>query len=423
MNPIDLKNILSEDLTQIFWRLGICILIGILVGAEREHSKKEGKIFAGIRTFPLISILGFLSALISSFTSYFVLITVFIGFCLMVISSYVMFALDGKRGVTTDMAGLIVFLLGALTYWNFIVFSISVAVVVTGLLSLQPQLGAWTRKIVEEDIYATLKFATITLIILPILPNHTFGPFDILNPYQIWLMVILIAGINFLGYVLFKLTKTEKAIPLVGLVGGIVSSTAVALTFSQRSKEMANLGKLFASAIILASTIMLPRVLLETFILNQSLFYHLLIPVSILTVFSALVSLFLWHNAKSQAVESVSLSNPFKLRTAIKFGLLFAGILFISKASQIYIGNTGIYYTSILDGLADVSAVTLSLCNLAQSTISNSVASIGIILAIMTNTLVKCGIVLFIGEVSLRKNIIMSYLVIFIVAFIVLLFV
>jgi uncharacterized membrane protein (DUF4010 family) len=412
---IDPSKVLSEDLTQLFWRLAICVLIGILVGTEREHSKKEGRIFAGIRTFPLISMMGFLSALIASFTSSLVFVVSLFAFIILVIASYIMFALDGKRGVTTDMAGILVFILGALVYWNFIVFSVAVAVVITALLSLQPQLSAVTKRIVEEDIYATLKFATITLIILPILPDKTFDPLNVLNPRHIWYMVILIAGISFAGYVLIKFSKADKAIPITGLLGGIVSSTAVTLTFSQKSKESLGFERHFATGIILASTVMLPRTLLEAFVLNQGLFFTLLLPISILLITGIVTSLILWRRSLRQVAESVEVSNPFRLMTAIKFGLIFAVILFISKASLTYLGTNGIYYACILGGLTDVSAVTLSMANLTQSTVTNNIASTGIIMAILANTVVKCGIAIFIGSPQFRKYIAYSYGVIFLI--------
>jgi uncharacterized membrane protein (DUF4010 family) len=420
---IDPTKVLSEDLSQLFWRLGICILIGVLVGAEREHSKKEGRIFAGIRTFPLISMMGFLSAMISTFTSPLVFVVSTLAFVLLVIAAYIMFALEGRRGVTTDMAGILVFLLGALVYWHFIVFSVAVAVVITALLSLQPQLNQITKKIVEEDIYAILKFATITIIILPILPDKTFDPLNVLNPRQIWYMVILIAGISFTGYVLIKFTRADRAIPLTGLLGGIVSSTAVSLTFSQKSKESLGLERHYATAIILASTVMLPRTLLESFVISQSLFFTLLLPISILLIAGILTSLFLWRRSlQQQASGSVEVSNPFKLMTAIKFGLIFAVILFISKASQTYLGTNGIYYACILGGLTDVSAVTLSMANLTQSSVPTNVASTGIIMAILANTVMKFGICFFIGSPLFRKYIAYSYGIIFLVGILIILF-
>jgi uncharacterized membrane protein (DUF4010 family) len=420
----NVPNLISEDLVGLFERLAITILGGVLIGLEREsHVKKEGMLFAGVRTFPMISMLGFLSALISAFTTPWVFILTFFGFFLLVIASYVVTALEGERGITTETAAILVFVFGALVYWKFTTIAVAVTVIVMAFLSLQPQLSKLARNLVEEDIYATLKFAVITLIILPILPDATFGPLDVLNPRQIWYMVILIAGISFAGYLLVKFIGTDKAIPLTGLLGGLVSSTAVALSFSQKSRVAKDLTKHFAAAIILASTVMFPRVLLEVFVINQSLFYFLITPIAILILVGLITSVVLWLSARSQAVESVELNNPFELWSAIKFGLIFAAILFISKAAQVYLGTNGIYYASILGGLTDVDAVTLSMANLAKSSITEKVASTAILMAILSNTVVKWGIAFFLGSSSLRKYTLPSYGSVFLVGIILILFV
>jgi uncharacterized membrane protein (DUF4010 family) len=419
----NVSNLISEDLLGLFERLAITILGGVLIGLEREsHVKKEGMLFAGVRTFPLISMLGFLAALISTFTSTWAFILIYFGFFLLVIATYIMTALEGERGITTESAALLVFLFGALIYWKFTTIAVAVTVVVMAFLSLQPQLSKLARNLVEEDIYATLKFAVITLIILPILPDETFGPFDVLNPRQIWYMVILIAGISFAGYLLVKFIGSDKAIPLTGLLGGLVSSTAVALSFSQKSKGAKDLSKHFAAAIVLASTIMFPRVLLEVFVINQTLFYTLILPISILIIVGLVTSVILWFSARSQAVESVELNNPFELWSAIKFGLIFAVILFVSKAAQVYLGTNGIYYASILGGLTDVDAVTLSMANLAKSSITEKVASTAIMMAILSNTIVKWGIAFFLGSSSLRKLTLPSYGLVFLVGIVLILF-
>jgi uncharacterized membrane protein (DUF4010 family) len=394
----------GEDLSQLFQKCAVSVLVGALVGLEREyaHGQKE-QLFAGVRTFPLISLFGFVAALLAAHISTWIFVAALLGFASLVIASYIFVARTGDIGATTEIAALLVFLFGALIYWDYIALAVALAVVVTLFLSMRVTLHTIVGKMVAEDIYATLKFAIITVIVLPLLPDRTFGPLDVLNPRHIWYMVILIAGISFAGYVLVKIFGSQKGIQITGLLGGMVSSTAVTLSFSRKSREAERLSRNFAAAIILASTIMYPRVLLEIVAVNQSLAQKMLLPIALLVVAGVTVSLFLWLRSRGEQVEEVKLKNPFELSSAIKFGLVFALILFVSKAAQVYLGSSGIYGASALAGLTDVDAVTLSMANLAKSTISESVAATAILLAIISNTLVKGGITIALGSAALRR--------------------
>lgn len=394
-----------SDVTVLFQKAGISLLVGALVGIERERSLEERhKLFAGIRTYPLIGLAGFLSALIGHIVSHWVLVALASAFFGLVIVSYVFEARDGFYGATSEVSAVIIFLLGALIYWEMYAISIAAGVIVALFLSLKSPLEAFIKRVSEEDLYATLKFAIITAIILPVLPNQTFGPLDVLNPRHIWYMVVLIAGISFFGYILVKVFGSRKGIALTGLLGGLVSSTAVTLSFSQKSKVAPELGKTFASAIVLACTIMYPRILIMIAVTNQKLFQFIWPFVAILTLVGIASSVLLLFGVRKHTYDDVKLANPFELFSAIKFGLIFAAILFVSKAAQIYLGDNGVLLAAGLAGTTDVDAITLSMANLSKAgSVTDSVAAIAIILAITVNTIVKAGIAMSLGAVTLRR--------------------
>ncbi|OGU56725.1 MAG: hypothetical protein A2V66_04650 [Ignavibacteria bacterium RBG_13_36_8] len=391
-------------LPALWQRIVIALLIGLLIGVERERKRKtsEGS-FAGIRTFPLISILGFLAALISSFTTIEAYLIIFMSFGILVAISYYFSAKKGGIGGTNEITLLLVFVLGSLVYWGHILLSAALAVILLMFLTLKAEFHTFAGAIEQEDIFATLKFAIITIIILPLLPNEAFDPFNVLNPRKIWYMVVLIAGISFVGYVLFKLIGAKRGIQVLSILGGLASSTALTLSFTHQSKDIKKYSRNFAAGIVLASTILFPRILIIVFIVNRSLAEALLFPVLLFTTVGIFMSLLIWRKSKSSEMEEVQLTNPFKLMIALKFGLLFAVILFVSSAAQHYLGNKGVYYTSMFAGFADLDAIALTIVDLLKKNLTINVATISIVIAFTANTIVKAGIAYFWGSKELKK--------------------
>ncbi len=396
----------GEDLFILFQKLIIVILIGVLIGLEREHSRpSEEKTFAGVRTFPLISILGFAAALISSITSFWIYFAVFIGFSALITTSHVFSAKLGRPGGTSEITTFLVFILGSLVYWNFIVLAAIIAVITATFLTLKIQLHRFVGKISEEDLYATIKLAIITVIVLPLLPNRNVGPLDILNPRMIWLMVIFVGGISFIGYIFIKFFGEDKGILITGLLGGLVSSTAVTFSLSKKSKENSELAENFALGIILASAVMFPRIFIIILVLNDSLINPLWFPLLLLTFINIGVGYFMFRNIKNnKSKEMIELNNPFKLRSALIFGGIFAVMIFVSKAAQMYLGNGGIYAASALGGLTSVDAIIISLTQLITQKLNSNIISIAVIIVIISNSIFKSGIALIWGtkELGLR---------------------
>jgi len=396
--------------TDLFYRFGAALAIGFLVGLQREYAYggPGRKIFAGERTFALMGLVGCTAAMAADVLASpwpFVGILTLMG-ALITVAHFVS-AWRGEVGLTTEVAALVTVLAGALCYWGYLALAAAVAVATTVLLSLKMEMDTFVRRITREDVYATLKFAVITAIVLPVLPNQTFGPppLDVLNPYKIWLMVVFISGISFLGYVLVKLVGSRQGIGLTGLLGGLVSSTAVTLSFAQRSQREAELAKPFALAITVAWTVMFSRVLVEVAALNTALLRVLWLPIAASAVAGLAYCVYLYFAQRTDEEGEIAFSNPFELGPALKFGLIYAVILLVSKAAQIYLGNTGIYLSSIIAGLADVDAITLSMAELSRAAggVDLVTAERAIVLAAMSNTAVKGGIVLTSGSPALRR--------------------
>jgi uncharacterized membrane protein (DUF4010 family) len=401
------------DLVILFQRFGIALALGLLIGLEREREKGE-EAFAGIRTFPLITMMGCAAGLLNDFYAPWSFVIAFLILSAFVLASYVLTASAGAPGLTTEIASLLGFLFGALVWWNRIELAAALAVVTVLLLATKRPLEQLSQRIGPQDITAALQFGVITLVILPILPDKTYGPLDVLNPRDIWKMVVLIAGINLVGYAAIKVLGSRQGIGLAGLLGGLVSSTAVALGFSRRSRSEEVLSPALALGIVLASTIMFVRVLIEAFTVNLELGKVLLAPIASAGGVGILACVYLWFSQSRRAgklkkgkprgaEESVEASNPFELWPAIQFGLLFGLILFISKAAQEYAGTAGVYLSSAVAGLTDVDAITLSLSNLAGDVISKRVAAQGITLAALANTAVKGFISATAGSSLLRR--------------------
>ena len=398
----------------IFLRFGAALLIGVLIGMQREYaygfSKGKG-LFAGARTYALMALFGASAGLLADlFKSPWVFIGLVIMLGTMIIVAYFITATGREEiGITSEVAALITILIGGICYFQSVQFAAALGVATTVLLAVKWELREFVRVITQEDVFATLQFAVITAIVLPVLPNTTFGPppLDILNPYQIWKMVVFISGINFLGYIMVKFVGPKKGLGISGLLGGLASSTAATMSFSQRSKAEEGLEKPFAVAIITGWVIMFIRVIVEVAVVNSRLLPSVWPTLAAMGFAGLVYAIYLYFTQSALDEEELSLSNPFELGPAIKFGLIYALILLVTKAAEIYIGEKGIFITSFFAGLADVDAITLSISDLTRldGTISLNTGRIAVVLATISNTLAKGVLVFSLGSKSLRKYI------------------
>ena len=390
------------------WEFGSALGLGVLIGLERQRTRGDSEVFAGVRTFALVALFGSVSVFASeqSGLPWLVGLT-FLSVLAVVITAYQATSRKGAIGATTEVSVLITFFIGCICAWGQVGIAGAVTVVAMLLLSLKSWLHNLAKRIEPSDVEATLKFAIITLIVLPLVPNTNFGPegLEVINPYKTWLMVVLIAGLNFVGYILVKVLGREHGFGLTGLLGGLVSSTAVTLGFSQRSRIEPNLAPVLTLSILLAWTVMYFRVVIEVGVVNFALAKDLTLGMLFMGIVSLAICLLLWRKGRSkEKAEVESGHNPFELGDAIKFGGLFAVVIFIASAAQAYFGDTGLYVAGALAGLTDVDAIALSMANLAQQNPDSSTAAARtIVIAVISNTMVKCGMAIWLGAPSMRR--------------------
>ena len=402
-------------------RFSAALGLGLLLGLERERKRDAELLFGGVRTFALIALLGALGAFLErDLNQGWLVLAAFLAVSALVVVSYTTTASRGELGITTEISALLAFIVGALCGWDRVGVASVVTVVCLLLLTLKDYLHRLARRVELEDVEATLKFAVISVIILPLLPNEAFGPppLNVINPYKIWLMVVLIAGLNFLGYVLVKVLGNEHGLVVTGILGGLVSSTAVTLSFSQRSRQEPAMSSAFVLAIVVSWTIMFLRVVVMVGLVNPSLAAVLGLPLGLMAATGMLVSLVLWRRTRSQETGVVAAgANPFELGQAIKFGLLFGVVTVVAKAAEVYLGETGLYLAGAVAGLTDVDAISLSMANLAAAEPENlTIVARTIVIAVLSNTLVKAGMGVFLGTPALRRTLLLATLFLLIAA-------
>lgn len=398
----------------LFYRFGTALVIGLLVGLQREFTQTRSAgdphaAFAGARTFALLSLLGCTAAFVSHKTGSPLPVTAILLISgAMIITSYYVSANAGRLGLTSEVAAMVTVLAGSLCYWGELTFAAALAVTTTVVLALEVQTRTLASKLTAEDVRSTLTFAVLTLVILPVLPRESIAPppFDVLVPHKLWLMVVFISGISFLGYVMIKVVGPRRGVALTGLFGGLASSTAVSLSFAQRSHGMDRLARPFALAILLAWTIMFVRVIVEVAVINAQLLRDVWLPLCAATTVSLAYCTYLYFSQPEKQEQSEdNFTNPFELRPALTFGLIYMAILLATNLARIYFGDKGIYLSSIVSGLADVDAITLSMAELSRDpdNIDHATAARAIVLAAASNTVVKAGIVLTTGSAALRR--------------------
>lgn len=378
---------------ELFLRLGLALAIGLLVGIERGWKRREapeGSRIAGIRTFGLIGLLGGLWALLGRELGNILLGVAFATLALLMIVAYVRdVRVDRDVGITSVVAALVTFALGALAVQGYMAVAAAGAVVTTTLLSVKPVLHRWLLNVEALPLLAGLKLLLISVVVLPVLPNQGYGPWQALNPYIIWWMVVLIASISFAGYLAIKTVGAHRGILLTGLFGGMVSSTATTINLARLIKGT-RLRAILAAGIVVAAATMFPRMLLEVAVVNVALVPKFILPLGLMTLTAAAGAIWLARRKQSTTVDSeLPLRNPMELLPALGFGLLLAAIMLLAEAFRAWLGDTGIYVLAGISGIADVDAITLSLARMARDSLADEVVVRATVLAAMVNTAVK----------------------------------
>jgi len=377
----------------------IALALGALIGLEREYAiyRRKGHEYAGIRTFPLIALFGAFSAYLGDLISPLILVVGMILVGLLIIVAYFTLSkIDRKHtGAISEVAGFLTFFIGVIAYHGETTLAVVLAVIMTIILFARSVLHNFAKHINKQEMIDTLKFVVVAFVILPFLPNKGYGPYNIFNPYTIWLMIVFISGISLVAYVALKWLG-EKGIVLAGLLGGLASSTATTVSLAHRSKKETKTYKALALGVVLANVAMLTRIIFIAFILNRELFFKIITPLSILGIISLVFSYFFWKKVR-KIKGKFELGSPFTLVPALKFGLFFAIILVLVKLADIYLSTKGVYIASFISGFVDLDAIAVSLSQLANNNLLLETAKNGIIIAALTNIAVKGGIAFWIG--------------------------
>lgn len=396
-------------------RLLVGMGIGLLIGLEREHAalNKKAEAYADMRTFVLVIILAFISMMLYYWISPWMLMINLIGLFVLIGLGFIN---NKETGIgTTEISVFIAFFLGIITFLGYIEISLAITMLVVVFLSSKLRLQKFVGTISSTELVAVIRFGVIALLIFPFLPSTAIDPYGVINLREVGLIVLLTSGLSFIGYILMRIFGKDYGIILTGIVGGLISSTMITWIFAKKSKEAPSLSSQSMAAIMAASTIMIVRVIAWVWIFNKPLFKILLIP-SLIIVLGSLASTLYFnfrHSGQDEEDVEIPLGEPLNLRTALFFALLYTSILFFISLSNEHLGTSGIYLTSAIASLTDINAITISLTNLAGTTLSLMMAANAIIIGTLSNTIIKIGIALYAGSKELRRYTILGYGVIF----------
>jgi uncharacterized membrane protein (DUF4010 family) len=392
---------------EIFFRVGVALAIGLLVGLERgwhDRDMAEGSRIAGIRTFGIIGLFGGTVGLIAEHQGGWVLAGALAA--LGAIAGAAHFrsrAAENDVSITTLTALLCTFALAALAGLGNAQVAGAAAVVMALLLGIKPEIHSLVRRIRRDELLATIRLLLVSLVVLPILPDKGFGPGAVLNPYRIWWMVVLVAALSYVGYIAVRAAGARRGVLLLALAGGLASSTAVALNLARLGRQKALSPGLVAAGTVTASVVMFPRVFLIAIALAPVLTERLafaLAPTAGAGLAAAWWLIRKTRHATGDALaeESFAARNPLDLRTAIEFGALLAVIMVMSHLARDLLGGAGLISLAALSGLADTDAITLSQAEAAANeTIPQTLAVGAILTAVAVNTILKAGLVLTIA--------------------------
>lgn len=393
-------------------RLGIALAIGLIVGLERGWASRETQVgarSAGVRTFGFVSLSGAIAARLAVDLGAIVLAGAFIALGGILAASYVLTARKSQDfGMTTEFALVLTFSLGGMAVQGYEIEALGVAAIAAILLGLKQEVHSLVTYLDRRELRATLQLLLLSATVLPLLPDRALGPWGALNPRTIGLLVLLIAGISYVGYFSIKLLGARTGILLSGLLGGLTSSTAVTVAFARMARQDEKAIPLLGAGITLAAATMVPRLLLEIAVINTNVLQRIALPSVVLAVMPLLAAIAIARRPFPQAhAAKLEVDNPLDLKSAFGFGFLLAALFLLVRAAEAQFGHSGIYALAALSGIADVDVVSISLAQSvngnASGTLDPAVAATGILLAAWVNTAVKACLASFIGGWALAR--------------------
>ncbi len=408
---------------QLVENLAAALIIGALVGAERERSKAlAGNVgIGGVRTFILFAMAGALGSWLSQvLQSPWLFVATLVAVTALLLAGYVVQARvkPNAIGLTTEAAALGVCLLGGACTADHAPIALALAIAVSAVLAYKEPMHGLVARIGPDDVSAGLKLLAASFIVLPLLPRQAIDPWGAIKPYSLWLLVVLIAALSLVGYVATRALGTERGTTLTGITGGLVSSTAVSLAFARRSRdEKGATDDALGAGLLIAWTVMGVRMLVLAGFVHPPLVAPLLLPLGAMTAVTLVAVGLLLHRARRlepTTAGPIALKNPFSLTAAVKFGLLFAVVLLVVAAARRYFPGQGYYLVAALAGLTDVDAITLSMATLARDGGTDALTATGaMVVAALANALVKCGMIVALASARLRLFVLVATLAIF----------
>ena len=384
--------------------LAVALLLGAIIGLERgwdAREQKSGERIAGIRTFALVGLLGGISAVLAQEITEWAFPVLLVSVVAMAIVAYSERLEHIRNFSITGMVGMVLtFCFGAVAVAVDPVIATAAAVVTAIILDNKEEIHGWVNKLKEHELDAALKLLLISVVMLPLLPNEKMGPGGVLNPREIWWMVVMIASISQDGYFAIRVAGTRKGILFTSLFAGLSSSTALTLHFARQASKTPQLNAQFATGILIACGTMFPRILVYCLVINPDLLPSLIWPVLVMTALLYGPALFIWRkNDRELQVSQPTLNqNPLDLTSALVFGALLTAILLMGEFLGNWLGDAGIYFLAATSGIADVDAITLSLTRMSNNSLAMGTAVIGIVIAAATNNLVKSALAGFVGN-------------------------
>ncbi len=392
-------------------RLAVALLVGVLIGLDRERAevRKARQIFAGVRTFPLLALCGAVPTLLVEEMGPLLAAVSLLAVAAIAVVSYVRSSANGDMGATTEVAAVATFLLGALAGAGQLVVAGASGVAVAVLLVAKPKLEAFSRALSPEELTAALELAVITVIVLPLLPSRGLGPWQVWNPREIWMVVVLVTALSFVGFVAMRLLGERRGMAVTGAVGGLVSSTAVTMAMAERSRSAEPLARAAAAAAVVASSIMPLRVAVLAGAVNAGILPRLLPVVFVMALAGLTAAWILSRRRPDERNESASqIKNPFSLTAALSFAAIYAIVLVVVRGAGVYFGAGGTYAAAGLSAVADVDAVTIAFSRLGPGDTAWQMPAAAVTVAAVVNTLVKLGIAAGMGAGRFRKYVSLS---------------
>jgi uncharacterized membrane protein (DUF4010 family) len=388
------------------------LAIGLLIGVERERNPSAK---AGVRTFALTSVFGTLAAMLGEQAGGAWVPAAglaVVGITIVAAYHRAPAAADGDPGTTTVVALVVAYGLGALCWYGERSLAVTLAIAVTALLYFKPELHGILQRFERHDLLSVLQFATLSFVILPVLPDRAYGPYGALNPHHVWLMVVLVSGLSLAGYIALRVVGARHGLALVGFLGGLVSSTATTLVYSRHARTSALIA-VAAGVILIANLVVLVRIAVVSAAVSPAILPRLLPVLAAALLAGAAAAFAFWRRRLGVGAEVPvpEIANPTELRTALAFGIVFAVVLVLAAWLSDVAGRAGLYAVALVSGLTDVDALTLSTLRLfSLGTLPGADAVVAIAIAYASNTAFKLGLVFAVGGRQLARQVILPAL-------------